>query len=231
MLTRTLSAIVFVGVFLALCFAGLLSFAIGVTILAGIAAFEMIAVYRTDPTTQSPNYPITHQPNAFNFIFLLFAACIPFLTYLGQIREREAPRGDISGTLESILRVVLVVVLVSDGFIVVVLDSTVAGLAVVVVVVLVVVFVSTVACLEVAFVLLSVAEVLALVSLLTGAVLFTAGFVAGFATIPSVLLLLFKKAGSVIVKSGLSTLNSTLLFFTSSNLDFILTITSLSGRH
>ncbi len=112
MLTRTLSAIVFVGVFLALCFAGLLPFAIGVTILAGIAAFEMIAVYRTDPTTQSPNYPITHQPNAFNFIFLLFAACIPFLTYLGQIREREAPRGDISGTLESILRVVLVVVFI-----------------------------------------------------------------------------------------------------------------------
>lgn len=95
MLARTLSAIVFVGVFLVLCFAGLLPFVVGVTVLAAIAAWELTAVYG-------------NENRLLNSICLLVAVCIPFLTYLGMLREREAPRGDVSGMAETGLRLLLV---------------------------------------------------------------------------------------------------------------------------
>jgi phosphatidate cytidylyltransferase len=99
MLTRTFSAIVFVGVFLVLCFAGLLPFVVGVTVLAAIAAWELTAVYG-------------NENRSINSVFLLFAVCVPFLTYVGLLREREAPRGDVSGLAESGLRLLLVLIFV-----------------------------------------------------------------------------------------------------------------------
>ena len=87
MIKRGLSALVGVSIFLALCFGGLLPFAVGVTIVAGLAAREWIVAYVGAQQVEGKSPRGGRLPawqNGINILLVCAGLAIPLLAYAAQ---------------------------------------------------------------------------------------------------------------------------------------------------
>ena len=89
MVKRGLSAIVGIGVFLALCFGGLFPFAIGATIIAALATQEWITAYQRAQKVEAKAGDTPRLPqwlNIFNVVLACLGVAFPLLAYVVQAR-------------------------------------------------------------------------------------------------------------------------------------------------
>lgn len=87
MAKRALSALVGVGIFLGLCFGGLLPFAIGTTLVAGLATWEWIAAYQRAPEAEVKAGAALRLPawqNGVNILLVCAGLVFPLLAYAAQ---------------------------------------------------------------------------------------------------------------------------------------------------
>jgi phosphatidate cytidylyltransferase len=85
MVKRGLSAIVGIGVFLALCFGGLLPFAIGATVIAALAVQEWITAYQHAQKVEAKAGDVKRIPawlNTVNIVLVCVGVVFPLLTYV-----------------------------------------------------------------------------------------------------------------------------------------------------
>jgi|SRR5579884_895223 len=105
---RILSAVVGVALFLALCFGGLLSFTLGVTVLAVMGIGELLAVYRR-PAGEETGGPSETPLSWLNPAAAWIGAIYPLLNYGGTLTNRLTARNTLGDILYAGLSAVLVV--------------------------------------------------------------------------------------------------------------------------
>jgi len=87
MLTRLLTTLIGVPLFLGLCFGGLLPFTVGVMVLAALAVTEWIAAYR--PASEIPALPgAARRPGRLNPLLAWAGTLLPLVAYQAVMRER-----------------------------------------------------------------------------------------------------------------------------------------------
>ena len=87
MAKRALSALVGIGIFLALCFGGLLPFAIGATLVASLAAWEWIAAYQRAQSVEAKlgdAKRLSVWQNGVNILLVCAGVALPLWTWLAH---------------------------------------------------------------------------------------------------------------------------------------------------
>jgi phosphatidate cytidylyltransferase len=104
MVKRGLSAIVGIGVFLALCFGGLLPFAIGATIIAGLATQEWISAYQHAQKVEAKAGDTPRLPkwlNNFNVVLACLGIAFPLYVYSAFDTNAVFAKYDVARTIAS----------------------------------------------------------------------------------------------------------------------------------
>lgn len=91
MLSRIVSSLVGIGIFLGLCFWGTLPFTIGVTILVALGAAEFVAAYRREAPLTSPlEHRLPPPPHRWVNPTTAWAGIVcPIITYGGRLEARD----------------------------------------------------------------------------------------------------------------------------------------------
>ena len=105
MAKRALSALVGVGIFLALCFGGLLPFTIGATVVAMLGAWEWIAAYgKAQKVEANPGdaLPLPAWQNGVNILLTCAGVAIPLLAYAAQQKNNGLGKWSVNDGLNAL---------------------------------------------------------------------------------------------------------------------------------